>query len=288
MRSPSAPAADVYAIETDYQQHKFSRIFIVGPIVVGDDEKFRKLILSLIKKDLPPYQVSIFSNGGAAYPAMEIGRQIKMLMLPVEAPSRPINEPGKQTCLVDPPPSASSSMRVVWTYFYLEKRGDNRCRCDSACFLIWAGGGKRTGEGVYIHRPYFDAKMYGNLSFEQARQKYSEMQGAVTAYLRETEVPETVIARMFSVDSADISNLTEAEYRQMAFRPYADELIIARCGPKVVRDRNQLRWAWENERSNTQAAQLMSRVRQWNGCEQSSWKAIFLEQVPEYLKMYDK
>jgi hypothetical protein len=282
-------AADIYAVETNYQQYKFSAVFIVGPIVVGDDETFRKLMISLIKKGLPPYRINVFSNGGAVYPAMGIGRQIKLLMVPVQAPIRPLNEPGKQTCLVDPHlQDGSTGPTAVWTYYYRENRGDSRCRCDSACFLIWAGGGKREGEGVYIHRPRFDSKEYGNLNFEQARERYTHMQGDVVSYLRDLEVPETIISRMFSVDSQNISNLTETEYRQMLFRPYADELVIARCGPKPSGGNEHFRWAWENESRNPRAAQYMAKVRNWNGCEHEFWRAIFLEQAPQYLKEYDR
>ena len=87
---------------------------------------------------------------------------------------------------------------------------------------------------IMIHRPYFDPKEYAKWPQTDAKSRYQAQQKFVEDYLREMEVPDSIIRKMFSISSTDLVALTREEITMMDSRslwpPYLDELYIARCG----------------------------------------------------------
>jgi hypothetical protein len=120
---------------------------IVGRIDDGDDAKFKNMLVGAINRREQIERVSIYSPGGRVGPAMRIGRYIRTLHLSTVAPQL-VPLLGRQTCDVH----TMSGRTTVLEYEPLRNRGDPRCMCAGECFLIWAAGSVRYGDGVQIRR----------------------------------------------------------------------------------------------------------------------------------------
>jgi hypothetical protein len=119
-----------------------------GPIVSGDDQKFKNLVLLYVKKGYLIFEVSVFSSGGDVRAAMDIGNQVRMLQARTKSPMRFINEPEYAQCWFV---ASASHGGVGYHPNSNYKRdlstndGDSWCDCASACFLIWSSGMTREG-----------------------------------------------------------------------------------------------------------------------------------------------
>src|SRR5207247_1816988 len=89
-------SAEMILNEVDYLTPTRVQIFIVGKIDRGDDEKFKEILRPLLGKRAWVDRVTIFSNGGHATAAINIGRVIRQLNISTRAPSLPVNVPGKR------------------------------------------------------------------------------------------------------------------------------------------------------------------------------------------------
>lgn len=233
-------------------------IFILGKIEAGDEIKFKNELLRLAKQGGRVSGVSVYSPGGSVPAAIKIGRYIRTIHLfgtwaPIEY------LPFKYNMNVDYWTDFLQSNHcftydrsgsyVDMTFNRVTKRGNPNCVCESACFLIWAAGagvnqqGSRNPEipgalkiklSIQIHRPYFNPAEYAKWPQKDAKSRYEAQQRFVEEYLREMEVPEAIIRRMFSIASTELSPMTREEIAMMDARsiwpPYLDELYIARCG----------------------------------------------------------
>ena len=103
------------------------------------------------------------------------------------------------------------------------------CVCASACFFVWAAGSSRGGEEIYLHRPYFDPKVYSAFP-EDTAAVYAELTRSARAYLTDMDVPTPIIDRMFATKSTDGTRLTEKELELLESAPYFEEFNIAKCG----------------------------------------------------------
>jgi hypothetical protein len=233
-------------------------IDIKGRIYVGDDVKFKKTILDLASKGIEVGGVGVFSPGGAVYPSVKIGRYIRTLYLGTWAPTEFVPQSFNlnvefwtrvyQTryCVMDEKAGLTDPRRGM-TFNVVTKEGDPNCLCASACFLIYAAGAgtkqvprnevpgaMKVRLSIDIHRPYFDPKEYALWHVEDARQRYEVVQKVVDTYLREMEVPDAIIRRMFSIPSNQLSRLTNEEALLLNDRSllpaYLDEMYIAKCG----------------------------------------------------------
>ena len=105
--------------------------------------------------------------------------------------------------------------------------------CASACFFVYAAAPMRVvDEGrVGVHRPHFNRQLLAYALPDQARKGTSKVNDTVRAFLARNEVPPWVGELMFTRSSDEITWLTEAQLQTLGARaPYADELIVARCG----------------------------------------------------------
>jgi hypothetical protein len=210
-------------------------ILIFGKIAPGDDQKFKAVLSEALQKRTFVDTVVIYSPGGAVGPALQIGRYIRTLRTQTYGPY--VTEPyfiGTQFC---PVYSKNPREYFVMEYNWKTKRGDGRCICASACFLIWAGGIWGVGntgtlnEKILIHRIAFDATEYAGLSEAEAKTRYEAAQRSVEVYLKEMGVPDFTIQRMFTIPSGRTEHLTKEEQSVLKQTPaFLGELVAARCG----------------------------------------------------------
>jgi hypothetical protein len=120
---------------------------IVGRIDDGDDAKFKNMLVEAINRGQQIERVSIYSAGGHVGAAMKIGRYIRTMHLSTVAPQL-VPLLGRQTCDIH----TMAGRVTVLEYEPLRNRGDPRCMCGGECFLVWAAGSVRYGDGVQIRR----------------------------------------------------------------------------------------------------------------------------------------
>jgi hypothetical protein len=193
-------------------------IAITGPIVRGDDERFRNVALDVIKKGHYIRDVRIYSHGGLTDAALAIGRQIRVLGSITTAPK--IIQ-GQLACIYN----AADVPHV--------SNGPS-CACESACSLIWMAGTGRDGQIVGLHRPRYDEIYYRELSPEAAEEQYKVAEDQIRDYLAEMGVPSWTFQVMFQTPSKGMHYLTDSEL--LAFSnadPALDELVVARCGKTI-------------------------------------------------------
>jgi hypothetical protein len=180
----------------------------------------------------------IYSEGGAVQPALKIGRYIRAMRMETYGPYA--DEPYDPARIVCPVFSKVPSDYLFMEYNLRSKRGDSRCICASACFLIWVGGiwsPGRTGtlnEKISIHRIAFDPSQYGKLTESEAKQLYETEQHKIEAYLQEMGVPAATTQRMFTIPSERVEFLTKDELAVLKQTPaYLQEYIGAKCNDSM-------------------------------------------------------
>ncbi|MEI6835141.1 MAG: hypothetical protein WCL28_14240 [bacterium] len=169
-----------------------------GQIVRGDYDKIRKLLLSENGYFLG-YNWQLNSVGGDVYEALAIGRMFKELFITVNVAD-----------------------------------ADNpRAKCASACFLIFVSAVARNAvsHSVGVHRPFFEPTYFAGMNAQNAQRRYAAMTEEVRAYLKENDVPEALITRMFSTPSTEILWLSDNEMEQLGGKSaWYDQYIISICG----------------------------------------------------------
>jgi hypothetical protein len=199
---------------------------IVGRIDDGDDAKFKNMLVGAINRREQIERVSIYSPGGRVGPAMRIGRYIRTLHLSTVAPQL-VPLLGRQTCDVH----TMSGRTTVLEYEPLRNRGDPRCMCAGECFLIWAAGSVRYGDGVQIRRITARAEDEGKRADPPATHLPSSHK-IIEEYLGDIGVPEATISRIFNAAPDKMEYLTRHE-RNVLTNPRAlpllGELFGARC-----------------------------------------------------------
>lgn len=108
--------------------------------------------------------------------AMLIGRLVPRLQLLTDAPVR-----GPNTGDIELPAGNATRCNHV------------KCYCASACFFVWASGIDRFGDQLFIHQPYFDPSLFGNLPPEEAIKQHQQMIASARRYLREMDITDDVI-----------------------------------------------------------------------------------------------
>ena len=167
-----------------------------------------KFIVSLASWENPPTVFHISSKGGNLDEAMEIGQIIRSSQIP------------------------------VWT-------GEE---CFSACVFIYASGVSRDAQGkIGLHRPYFEKKYFANLTSLEAKEKYEELKEQSIAYLKELEVSQSLIDRMFKTGSTEVDILDADEANKLFWTqsPFYEEWLTAKCG-KYTDEQSKVLNSWWN------------------------------------------
>ena len=221
----------------------FGAIKIEGEIRPGDADRFYKAYFDynvvhqflhggvisaplpstkfLFTPDMAPSLIEVVylaSKGGDVDEAIKIGRIIRSLRLSTYAPIIPASG-GRPIC----------QMRL---------NDQNNCICASACFLIYAGGATRVGNGVALHRPFAkpeDAAKLDDITHDAMLQ---EGMARVRTYLASMDIHQHWIDLLIATGSKDayIPNIDEAsnkEWHLMGIMPSIDEVITAKCPNRV-------------------------------------------------------
>lgn len=107
----------------------------------------------------------------------------------------------------------------------------NGARCASACFFVWVGASGRVALGeLVIHRPYFD--MSGSsASASDYEQAYRDASESAYKYLRQRNVPTSLIEVMMRVSSSDGYTLSDQDKSSIGYMSQARvEHMIQNCG----------------------------------------------------------
>jgi hypothetical protein len=199
---------------------------IVGRIDDGDDTKFKNMLVEAVNRGEQIERVSIYSPGGRVGPAMRIGRYIHTMHLSTVAP-RLVPLLGRQTCDIH----TMSGRTTVLEYEPLRNRGDPLCTCAGECFLIWAAGSVRYGDGVQIRRITEHAE--GEVKREEAPAEHLRSNHEIIEeYLGDIGVPEATISRVFNAAPDKVEYLTRHERDELTnpkALPLLRELVGARC-----------------------------------------------------------
>jgi hypothetical protein len=184
-------------------------IRLVGEIEKGDAEKFERLVDDLRQKKRTVNMLMLASIGGDANEAMRIGKIVRESFIPTHAPF------------------ALDSGFICRGYPSGLKEND--CDCASACFLIWVAGVYRMGNVLGVHKPYFLEGYFDGLSASETDKEYVLMYEKVNSYLKNMDVPEHIIDKMFNTASDEITYLGLNTVKSMESVPFFDEWIGARC-----------------------------------------------------------
>jgi hypothetical protein len=221
--APGAHASEMFFSTDDVGQMWLQ---IVGRIDDGDDVKFKNMLVGAINRGEQIERISIYSPGGRAGPAMRIGRYIRTMHLSTIAP-RLVPLLGRQTCDIH----TMGGQTTVLEYEPIRNRGDPRCMCAGECFLIWAGGSVRYGDGVQIRRIAEHAEEEGKRSGPPATHLRAGHE-SVQEYLEDMGVPEGTVSRIFNIPPDTMEHLTKHE-REVLTNPRAlpllGELVRALC-----------------------------------------------------------
>lgn len=165
-----------------------------------------KFLVELGTLEVPPTAFHITSNGGNLEEAMRIGEVIRESHIP------------------------------VWT-------GEE---CDSACVFIYASGVERDAQGkIGLHRPYFDKLYFSNLTAMDAKKQYHELQLKSAEYLKNMEVSQTIIDRIFQTGSTEVDMLDKDAANKLfgSRSPFYEEWLTAKCG-KFTDEQHRVLKSW--------------------------------------------
>jgi hypothetical protein len=99
-------------------------------------------------------------------------------------------------------------------------------------------------------------------------------------YLAYVGVPDSVIARMFSIASDRAEYLTPDELRLLQTQPHRQELMTSKCGPRIS-DKE-----WDRGIKAKDKA-VIEWIDKWAPCRADVWREEFEQGKVAYLKRYD-
>lgn len=256
-----AAQIDIYSME------EFVNIRLVGKIEKGDAEKFKRLVEDLRQKKRTVNMLMLASIGGDANEAMRIGKIVRKSFIPTHAP---FALDAGFTCNEYP-----SGLE------------DDDCDCASACFLIWVAGVYRVGDVLGIHRPYFLEEYFEGLSASEVQKEYVLMYERVRSYLKNMDVPEHIINKMFNTGSDEITYLDWDTAKSMEWVPFFDERVGASC-LRLTSEEEMDYWGllerkWEGKSTLTKSEKfyfnyLKERERNFNKCYREKLKEAQLKE----------
>jgi hypothetical protein len=211
-----AQAAD---IRSQAWNGKRYHVIITGKIEAGDEKSFRDVALSIFKQGNVISAVSLYSAGGNVRAAMAIGKEIREMAAETVGPWV---FKGKRVC-----PIGSA---------HEDRNETGNCDCRNACFFIWAAGTGRLGELMGIQRPTYNNEDYAGLNDEDARKAFSGLNKEAVSYLRQMNVPERFIHKMFEEGNQENYYLSQPEIGEFNNHDASfARSLEASCGPRPVR-----------------------------------------------------
>jgi TPR repeat protein len=181
-----------------------------GEIVPGDAQKLLELYNAYGEMMSPIY---LRSKGGNVEEAMKMGAMIRRLRLETKVP---VWDAGSQPI---------DGIKI--------DHQENMI-CASACFLVYAGGARRFGNYLSLHRPFLPREEARKINDAEYEALQKQMLPKVKAYLADMEIDQYWIDRMFAASSQEsyMPTLAEADsqlHRLMGFVPSLEEVVLSKC-----------------------------------------------------------
>lgn len=104
--------------------------------------------------------------------------------------------------------------------------------CNSACAAIVLSSRTyaSSSDVIGLHRPYFDANLYAELSISDARRNYERLEKEFREYLLEMGVKQHLIDRIMSKSSKEAWYVSLGDFiKENGQPPYIQEWLLARC-----------------------------------------------------------
>jgi len=208
-------AANAATIE---QARRQDGTLLSGVTVEGDIEPGDALALSNSVLTLGGNARTVFleSKGGDVEEAMKMGTLIRRLRLMTEAPTK-------------------FEGHEVMSPVLLANKDNNICA--SACFLVYAGGVKRGGNFMALHRPFLDKEAANKISdadYEAFEKKEME---TVREYLKSMEVEQFFIDKMMENSSQEayvVTVMDTVNYHLDQTVPSIEEAVLAAAKCKIL------------------------------------------------------
>lgn len=256
-----AAQIDIYTLD------EIANIRLIGKIEKGDAEKFKKLIEDLRHEKKIINMLMLASFGGDAIEAMRIGTIVRESFIPTHAPF-----------------SLYSGFSCNEYPLGLK---DDDCNCASACFLIWVAGVYRMGNVLGVHRPRFLEEYLEGLSASEAKKEYVSMYESVKSYLKNMDVPEHIINKMFYTESEETTYLDLDTAESMKSTPLFDEWVGTNC-LRLTPDEEMDYWKllpkkWERKSTLTESEEfyfnyLEEKNESYNRCLKEKFKEVQLKE----------
>ena len=166
-------------------------LYMVGRIVPGDFEKFRRMVAR-------PNMVArlwLASSGGDVAEAIRIGELVRELFIETHAPTWSVFDIRTRQMRDGVSVLSSDALRTG------NLCNGARCICASACVLIWAAGADRNGDVIGLHRPSFNEQVFGQITAAEAQRVYAQVIDSVDGYYRRMELPSRTISAFLGTDS---------------------------------------------------------------------------------------
>jgi hypothetical protein len=190
-----------------------SGVTVEGDIEPGDALKLSNSVLTLGGN---ARTVFLESKGGDVEEAMKMGTLIRRLRLRTEAPTK-------------------FEGHEVMNPVLLANKDNNICA--SACFLVYAGGIKRGGNFIALHRPFLAKETANKISdadYEAFEKK--EMEN-VREYLKSMEVEQFFIDKMMENSSQEayvVTSMDTVNYHLDRTVPSIEEAVLAAAKCKIL------------------------------------------------------
>ena len=192
-------------------------VLLEGKIIEGDAEKFERVIKTIGRK---VNLVVLRSPGGSVSEAIKIGKIIRQLMIPTEAPNFYFSSEGPlcgESVALNPTKGAAHP--------------EISCVCASACFLIYASGFPRNIAYVLLHRPFIEPSVNFNLSYDDSVQAAAAAKQKVMEYMQGMGIPGRYTSTMFSTPSNAAIHIPLEEMQNYisGYPPEVEEWLMSKC-----------------------------------------------------------
>jgi hypothetical protein len=187
-------ASDLYAADIRLFHHRSDdpdsvKIVIEGLIQTGDYEKF-----VATAKQASGYveEVFLYTPGGDFIEGMKIGRAMRALRLSARAPLT-------REC-------EGESLEFLLKEGFL--KDPRNCLCASAGFFMLAGAVYRSGDEIYVHRPFLQPERLAGLSGTQAGEVAGLLKRESEKYLKDMGLPQSIVDYVWSIPGKDAVKLS--------------------------------------------------------------------------------
>lgn len=117
-------------------------------------------------------------------------------------------------------------------------------QCDSACFYVLVGAYNRsTSYPIGLHRPYFQANQYANLSPKESEAAFSNVLKLVKDYLEQVHVSPVVVDEMMKASPREMMYIQPENFDKLIGRnsPVKNDWLTAKCDDRTPKELEEWR-----------------------------------------------